>query len=563
MIDPKADRAEGAVEAVIGVGRSCPVGRSTLNASRASAGSVLSVLTALSASTALTPASVVSAQEPQLSESARRGKVVYDKWCMECHGETGAGDGAAAAFMLPRPRDFTRAVYQIRTTASGELPTDADIRQVIDNGMPGTAMPAWGTKLSEAERKDLVAYLKSFSTFFEGDPPTSIEVGREPRRSADGLAEGRATFETLECFKCHGDMGRGDGPSAPTLRDDWDFPTRAADLTQSWTFNGGSTVEEIYRRLRTGLDGTPMPSFSDVIDAQVITDEQLWRVAQYVRSLSPETPPQARDVLRARLVDGALPAGPADSAWEAVEPYYIPLVGQVVQKPRWFAPMVEMLWAQAVHDGRTLAVRVAWHDRSRSPDPAWDEWLAAMVAAVTDVDGPLGTAQGPDRLTIQFPGRLSGDLERPYFLGGDRRRPVYLWRWSSEPDGVEEGTGTGFGRFTLRDGGGQVTHQARFDRGEWQVQFTRPLVSSDSTQAPSFTPGEVIPLAFFAADGSSGETDGRGSISAWYGIYLDVPTPRSVFLIPVVAAVLTAGLGMMVVWRAQRRGLGRSTSEES
>jgi DMSO reductase family type II enzyme heme b subunit len=506
---------------------------------------------------------MLRAQETQLSESAQRGKVVYDKWCMECHGETGAGDGAAAAFMLPRPRDFTRASYQIRTTASGELPTDADMRQIIDNGMPGTAMPAWGTKLGEGERNDLVAYLKSFSTFFEGDPPTPIEMGRQPGRSAEGLAEGRATFEKLECFKCHGDAGRGNGPSGPTLRDDWGFPIRAADLTQGWTFNGGSTVEDAYRRLRTGLDGTPMPSFSDVIDAEVITDEQLWRVAQYVRSLSPEEPPRPRDVVRARLVTGPLPGGPADSAWDGVEQYYIPLVGQIIQKPRWFAPMVEAVWVQAVHDGSTLALRVTWHDRSSSPDPEWDEWLAAMAAAATDVDGPLDAVQGPDRLTIQFPGRLSGDVERPYFLGGDRQRPVYLWRWSSAPDALDEGAGAGFGRFTPRGEGGQVTHQARYDEGRWQLQLTRSLASSDSTRAPNFAPGILVPIAFFAADGSNGESEARGAISAWYGLYLDVPTPPTVFVLPVVAMVLTAGFGVFVVWRAQRRESGRSTSEES
>lgn len=510
-----------------------------------------------------TPPTGPSPQQSPLSESAQRGKVVYDKWCLECHGETGAGDGAAAAFMLPRPRDFTGAVYQIRTTASGELPTDADIRRVIDNGMPGTAMPAWSGKLSETERNDLVAYLKSFSTFFEGAAPTPLEIGSEPGRSADGLAEGRATYETLECFKCHGDAGRGDGPSAPTLRDDWDMPIRAADLTSSWTFNGGSGVEDIYRRLRTGLDGTPMPSFSDVIEAGVITDAQLWRVAQYVRSLSPERPPAPREVIRAHLVSGSLPAGPADSAWNGVEKYYIPLVGQIIQKPRWFAPAVEAVWVQAVHDGSTLALRLSWTDRSNSPDPAWDEWLAAMATAVPEVDGSLAATQGPDRLTIQFPGRLSDDLERPYFLGGDRQRPVHLWRWTSAPDAVEEGAGSGLGRFTARAGGHQVTHQSRYDRGEWQVQLTRSLASSDSAEAPSFAPGVLVPIAFSAADGSNGEDEMRGAVSAWYGIYFDVPTPPSVFVIPVVAAGLTAGLGVVVVWRAQRRASGRSTSEGS
>src|SRR5690606_21076675 len=83
------------------------------------------------------------------------GKPIYDKWCAGCHGEDGRGTGEAAAYMLPRPRDFTRALYQIRTTASGELPTDADILRVIDEGMPGTAMPGWRTLLSRSEREAL------------------------------------------------------------------------------------------------------------------------------------------------------------------------------------------------------------------------------------------------------------------------------------------------------------------------------------------------------------------------------------------------------------------------
>src|SRR3989449_7416395 len=77
-----------------------------------------------------------------------KGKVVYEKWCAGCHGETGAGDGPAAAYMLPRPRNFTGAVYKIRTTASGQLPTDADLLRAIDEGLPGSAMPAWKGRLS-------------------------------------------------------------------------------------------------------------------------------------------------------------------------------------------------------------------------------------------------------------------------------------------------------------------------------------------------------------------------------------------------------------------------------
>src|ERR1051326_1800895 len=71
-----------------------------------------------------------------LAQDAQHGKAVYEKWCLECHGETGEGNGQAAKFMLPPPRNFTQAVYQIRTTASGELPTDDDLMKMVSEGLP-------------------------------------------------------------------------------------------------------------------------------------------------------------------------------------------------------------------------------------------------------------------------------------------------------------------------------------------------------------------------------------------------------------------------------------------
>ena len=487
-------------------------------------------------------------------QDVTRGKDLYDKWCAECHGESGAGDGSAASYMLPRPRDFTRALYQIRTTASGELPTDDDIRRVIDDGMPGTAMPAWKTRLSSSERDDLVEYLKGLSTFFSGPAPTAISLGRAPRASEEGLVEGRAIFEQLECFKCHGDQGRGDGQSAPTLTDDWDFPIFAADLTQNWQFNGGGSVEQIYTRMRTGLDGTPMPSNSDVVDAGIITDEQLWRVAHYVRSLSPGEAPRVREVIRAFRTDGALPAGPDDGIWAGIEPFYIPLVGQIIVAPRWFAPAVSAIWVRAVHDGARISLLLSWSDRSASPDPEWDEWLTRLAGSMTDVDGMIPVEQGPDRFIVQLPSDFDpDDAELPFFLGGGSRRPVHLWRWTSTPNQLEVGLGAGLGTFEPGAGENEVSHSARYADGEWRLQVTRSLVASDTATSPTFHEGASIPIAFFAADGSNGEGDVRGSVSAWYSIYLDAPTLPRVYFAPVVAVLLTAALGLVVVWRAQRR----------
>jgi len=220
-------------------------------------------------------------------QDTTKGKAVYVKWCTGCHGDAGAGDGAGAREMLPRPRDFTGAIYKIRTTASGQLPTDADLLRAIDEGLPGSAMPGWKGRLADRERRDVMAYIKTFSSFFADTSqhvvPLTFSGPPGGGTSEQALKVGRQFYDSIGCRKCHGDQGRGDGPSAPTLKDDADFPIFAADLHQNWRFRGGGSVEDIYRRLRTGLDGTPMPSFADLIDQKFLTDEELWRLAQYVR----------------------------------------------------------------------------------------------------------------------------------------------------------------------------------------------------------------------------------------------------------------------------------------
>jgi mono/diheme cytochrome c family protein len=509
-------------------------------------------------------AAMLAVASVTLGAQGATGKAVYDKWCAGCHGDTGAGDGPAAEYMLPRPRDFTKGIYQIRTTASGELPTDADLLRMVTDGMPGTAMPEWKSVLSDRERADVVTYIKSLSDFFKGAAPKVIAISKAPASSEATIAAGREVFKKLECFKCHGEQGRGDGNSAPTLKDDFDRPIRAADLSENWKFNGGTSVEEIYTRFRTGLDGTPMPSFSDALDAKVVTDEQLWHLAHWVRSLSPEKAPEVREVVRAGRVTGALPRTPNDSAWATAERFWIPLVGQIITKPRWFAPTVDGVWVQALHDEKQLTLRVTWHDPSRSPDPQWDEWLGRMRQTMTAVDSiPLSATQGPDRLTVLFPTRVS-DAERPYFLGGDRKNPVYAWRWTSAPDKLDVGRLSGLGNFAA-GATSDVTHAAVFDHGEWRLQLTRSLVPNDTSAVPGFAPGVAIPIAFVAADGSSGEDEIRASIGAWYAIYLDVPTPPRVYVAPAATMLLTAGLGVLVVARARRRERGnrRTTQEES
>jgi DMSO reductase family type II enzyme heme b subunit len=495
------------------------------------------------------------------AQATHPGKATYDKWCSECHGLQGKGDGSAAATMLPRPRDFTQARYQIRTTPSGGLPTDADMHRILEQGMPGTAMPGWPT-LSKGERENVIAYIKTFSRFFQSEKPAEgLDFGSAPGASDDRIADGRKVYDKIECWKCHGRAGRGDGPSAPTQEDENDFPMRPANLTQNWRFNGGSTVEDIYARLRTGMDGTPMPSFSDLLDSKVVTEDQLWNVALFVRSLSPEKSPEPREVIRAKLVAGDVPARIEDEAWSDIEPSYVPLVGQIIAKPRWFAPTVNNVWVQAAHNGRELALLLSWDDPSQSPNAAWNEWLTRVTSTMEPKDAAPAQGALPDAFAVQFAPRPGEGRDLPYFLNGDTRTPVYLWEWYSNT-GVREAIARGMDNVQALPGdGAAVQAQAVFKDGRWQLLLRRSLAAQDTARRTSFARATPLPIAFAAWDGSNGESGGRRAISSWYFIYLEQPLTAGVYVTPLVAAALTALLAIMLVVRAQKQNAGSQQRE--
>jgi mono/diheme cytochrome c family protein len=84
-----------------------------------------------------------------------RGKDVYDIRCAPCHGETGAGDGPAAAALTPKPRNFLEPAFW-----KGRTPVQ--LRLVVKQGRPGTLMAPFEGVLSDQEIDDVVAYVQTF-----------------------------------------------------------------------------------------------------------------------------------------------------------------------------------------------------------------------------------------------------------------------------------------------------------------------------------------------------------------------------------------------------------------
>lgn len=210
-----------------------------------------------------------------------RGREVYEKHCAHCHGSAGLGDGPAAHLMTPRPRDFTSAKYKIRSTETGSLPTDEDLLRSVRQGLYGSAMPGWQKLIPDADIRAVVDYVKGFSPRFAAEKPTPIAAAAPVTASPESISRGGAVYTKLQCDKCHGADGRGTGAVTSAFEDDWRQPLRATDLTEPWTFHGGSTSNEIFLRFRAGMSGTPMPSFKDAA-----SEAEMWDLANYVVSLA-------------------------------------------------------------------------------------------------------------------------------------------------------------------------------------------------------------------------------------------------------------------------------------
>ncbi len=226
--------------------------------------------------------------EVSFLNSAREGQTIYERSCLICHGVSGKGDGPAAfynaAFSASRARDFTVGYYKFRSTVSGSLPLDEDLFRTITNGIPGY-MPSF-SGLSLEQRWQVVAYIKSFYSGFQDETPESISLNGSPIPfTAASVQRGKALYEEMDCSSCHGRQARGDGSVALAgeLKDSRGLSISPNDLTNRTGWKNGTTARDVVRTLRTGLDGTPMPSYESQLAGH---EEDAWHLANYVLSLS-------------------------------------------------------------------------------------------------------------------------------------------------------------------------------------------------------------------------------------------------------------------------------------
>jgi len=514
-----------------------------------------------------------------------KGKKVYFKRCVWCHGVEGGGDGPSADRLFTRPRNFIQGTFKIRTTDSGELPMESDLIKTVKNGLPGSAMPAWGEFLGEDEIIAAVNFVKTLVQDRDFNDTEDEEVnvqdfGTNPWGTTGpyhlGIPQadidaGKEIFKKNKCFECHGGEGRGDGN--PTMKDDWGFPIVAADWQQCWNFRGSRRNHfdpfNVVRTISTGLNGTPMPNFKDQI-----TVEDRWKIAAFVNSLCPRknidkltNKPVPDFLIQSVFTEGNVVGKIDDPSWaspdtdsrivplseeQAENPlrHYIAMAGQITRGKRNFDPKTDNLWVSSRWSSEEGAVYylVEYHQRFMSQDPEY-----------------------PDAVAMQWPAKLQ-DLfgaEKPYFIYGDSKKPVDVWKASflakdynetnapSEKGyqldvNVKEFVANGFDAVADKESEGKVeVVDSIFKQGRVKVMFKRSLTTEGEfdVQIPS---EKFIPVSFMQWAGRDKEHDEHMAISTWYYTILKPALPASLYYMPpIIAAVFICFQGWLV-WMTKR-----------
>jgi DMSO reductase family type II enzyme heme b subunit len=499
------------------------------------------------------------------------GPRLFTQYCAACHGENGDGNGPAARFLYPKPRNLREGQFRLVTTTN-RIPSDEDLMRVVVRGMPGSAMFPMG-HLGEVERKELVTHVRSLirggledrlrreaKEFGEEVVPdelaktldTRTRPGQAlnvptnlPAPSPESVARGRALY-LKQCATCHGNSGKGDG--VQEQRDESGMPTRPRDFTRG-VFKGGREREQLYARIMLGVPGTPMPASLN------FKPEEVGELINFIQSLSDSSTPAKVEHRRSRIMvirsSETLSESIPESQWTAVTPT------SIVVSPLWWRDFADPdLRVQALHDGKTLAIRLSWRDETRDakairpqefPDMAAiqlfkgdrepflgmgsagggvDIWLWNAAAQADQEEYADVDTTYPNMAVDQYPleERSAGPRAHPTA----RQPKQFITAWAagnprSDPSHALSGSNLeakGFGTLSFRPRISQVTSaHGRWQEGRWTIVLRRVLkVSSEA--GLELAGGDRCSIALAVWDGAARDRDGQKLVSIWHDLEL-------------------------------------------
>lgn len=99
---------------------------------------------------------VCSSSAQEFPADVTRGKAVYERHCVSCHGISGWGDGPEARALTVPPANFHRF--------SSYLKSDEQLQRTIEYGIVFSPMHSWQGQLSETEIRDVLEYIRLLSS---------------------------------------------------------------------------------------------------------------------------------------------------------------------------------------------------------------------------------------------------------------------------------------------------------------------------------------------------------------------------------------------------------------
>lgn len=484
---------------------------------------------------------------------------LYERNCAMCHGAKGDGNGLMSAFLFPKPRNFLLGHFRLVSTKNN-VPTAGDLDQVLTRGMPGSSMPPW-PNLNEQERQLLAERVIEFrregirererksaeefgETVDEAEvaelvrdlttPGEPADVAPLTARTPEAIARGRDLYLNRGCAACHANDGTG--RVQQKMVDAEGFPATARDLTRG-IFKGSPDEVSVYRRTQTGIPGTPMPATGQM------THEQISDLVHFVLSLSDEKTRKEtvlnREAIAVRAA-ATLPESSADPAWEGVAGTPLRMT------PLWWRDSYPTaVDIRALHDGRTIALRLEWEDVTHNDRAVRPEEFEDMVAVELFPGAPepflgMGSAGAPVELWHWRAANVASAESDSVLDDYPFDAPIYRQlaaRGGELPDFVTARAGGnplasaagGSGALAARGPGSvsflprpsqHVTTTGEWKNGRWSVLLRRPLVVEPGTGV-SLAAGGGCSLAVAVWDGAERDRGPQKVFSLWQQLRLD------------------------------------------
>ncbi|MCH8209283.1 MAG: c-type cytochrome [Nitrospinae bacterium] len=444
------------------------------------------------------------------AKTVRTGESNYRQFCIHCHGPQGRGNGVASEYLFPLPRDLTSGIFKFRSTQTNTLPLDKDLFKTIKEGVPGTAMPAWGPVLSDEIIRALVEYLKNFSDRFHRETPErEIEFGLEPPFDDMSVAKGKELYKELRCYRCHGEEGGRAGFLEGKLKDNWGHDSYVYDLGLPDLYKRGASGGEIYKTLVSGMDGAPMGAYD------YLSGLELWSLIHYLQSrFAEETSLEAVPLQKpvSFKVEGEIDIDPGNPVWEKIAAYQWKLVPIQTRKNP-----ITRVRMRSIHNEEKIAFFLEWKDPT--PDRASEDGEVFMDAAA-----------------LQFAPEPSSPRETfPFFGMGHKGKRVNIWHWRADSRqivggkegvsgkrvdpfreaAVEEITSEGFGALILQSLEQQdVSGKGVWEDGAWRLVLVRDLQTFGRDDIRFRNGGRVL-LALALWDGSNRDKNANKMVSPW------------------------------------------------